>query len=457
MRLAAAIPKMNVWREDRVHPVLGDELRRDAARARARRRRSRARPASCVRVDAHAALPNSPCGRKASTSAISTNVRTIEYCVQQSVPGRRAGTRPRTRRRGRRGATRRRRRTSDPMPPMITTTSELSSHYAVLALRDVALRGADDGAERDERRADDERDREGHLDVDPERRGHLPVVDARANDHPGLRPVEPEPERDADRDPEREHQRAARASTATPQTWRSTSRFVQPGQARPTALPPNRLRALGDVPREVRDHLVGDDHRDGDRDQRLAEVLALVPAEQQLLHDQAEDRDHAHATSSGSTHSQVFTSLACSEKPCAGHPLLDLVRDVAAEEVEGAVGHVDDAHQPEDQREAARDDEEQAGERERVEQREEERAGVVDRRAEVRRPPVARRPRSTGRRSRGRRAARRGSPQRAMPSGIGCERGVCRSRSVTRRSTKPMARAFAAAVWMAGAPRPRGA
>ncbi len=35
---------------------------------------------------ASSALPNSPCGRKASTSASSANVRTIEYCVQQSFP-----------------------------------------------------------------------------------------------------------------------------------------------------------------------------------------------------------------------------------------------------------------------------------------------------------------------------------------------------------------------------------
>ena len=38
-------------------------------------------------------------------------------------------------------------------------------------------------------------------------------------------------------------------------------------------------------------------------------------------------------------------------------PPLHVDRDVGGDEVERAVRHVDDAHQPEDQREAARDDE----------------------------------------------------------------------------------------------------
>ena len=55
-------------------------------------------------------------------------------------------------------------------------------------------------------------------------------------------------------------------------------------------------------------------------------------------------------------------------EPGSRHPLLNLVGDVATEEVERAMRHVDDAHEPEDQREAARDDEEQARERQPVEQ-----------------------------------------------------------------------------------------
>ena len=45
---------------------------------------------------------------------------------------------------------------------------------------------------------------------------------------------------------------------------------------------------LGDAA-EVGEHLVGEDDRDGDRDERLAQVLALVPAQEHLLHDQPHD------------------------------------------------------------------------------------------------------------------------------------------------------------------------
>ncbi len=43
---------------------------------------------------------------------------------------------------------------------------------------------------------------------------------------------------------------------------------------------------LGDAA-EVSEHLVGEDDRDRDRDQRLAQILALVPAQEELLHHQA--------------------------------------------------------------------------------------------------------------------------------------------------------------------------
>ena len=49
----------------------------------------------------------------------------------------------------------------------------------------------------------------------------------------------------------------------------------------------------GDVlrdPAEVGEHLVGEDDRDRDRDQRLAQLLTLVPAEERLLHPEAHER-----------------------------------------------------------------------------------------------------------------------------------------------------------------------
>ena len=51
------------------------------------------------------------------------------------------------------------------------------------------------------------------------------------------------------------------------------------------------------------------------------------------------------ATSSGTIHSQVLTSLDDREA-LPRHALLNLVRDVAAEEVERAVSHVDERISP---------------------------------------------------------------------------------------------------------------
>ena len=72
-------------REHGVHPEVGDEQWRDQGedeRADSDRPLDQGLPG----VDVHAALPKSPCGRNARTSAISTNVSTGEYCVQQSDP-----------------------------------------------------------------------------------------------------------------------------------------------------------------------------------------------------------------------------------------------------------------------------------------------------------------------------------------------------------------------------------
>ena len=68
----------------------------------------------------------------------------------------------------------------------------------------------------------------------------------------------------------------------------------------------------------------------------------------------------------------------------ADHVALHAQRDVAAEQEEGAVGHVDDAHEPEDQREAAGHDEVQRRRGEAVEQRDEEVLRIVDRGPEAR-------------------------------------------------------------------------
>ena len=68
------------------------------------------------------------------------------------------------------------------------------------------------------------------------------------------------------------------------------------------------------------------------------------------------------AISAGRTQFRRLTWSLVSPKAAAlPDPVpLELQRDVAAEEEERAVRHVDDAHQPEDQREPARDDEVEA-------------------------------------------------------------------------------------------------
>ncbi len=70
--------------EDRAHPVVVEERRPEREEDEHRRRRSRAR--RCAFGSRLALIRPSrrgPCGRNASTIAISTNVSTIEYCEQQ--------------------------------------------------------------------------------------------------------------------------------------------------------------------------------------------------------------------------------------------------------------------------------------------------------------------------------------------------------------------------------------
>ena len=86
MRLAAREPEDERRREDRIDPgTRADECRgEDGEDDYADADRPLGQP---LRLEPrHPALPKSPCGRNASTSASSANVNTIEYCVQQSLP-----------------------------------------------------------------------------------------------------------------------------------------------------------------------------------------------------------------------------------------------------------------------------------------------------------------------------------------------------------------------------------
>ena len=141
--------------------------------------------------------------------------------------------------------------------------------------------------------------------------------------------------------------------------------------------------ALGDAA-EVVEHLVGEDDRERDRDQRLAQVLALVPAQQHLLQHDADEADEQRADDE--RHDPVddadLRARKAERAALADQVALQAERDVAAEEEERAVRHVDDAHEAEDQREPARHDEVEAGGRDAVEHHDDEVLGVVDGRPE---------------------------------------------------------------------------
>jgi hypothetical protein len=99
-------------------------------------------------------------------------------------------------------------------------------------------------------------------------------------------------------------------------------------------------------------HHVGEDDRQRDRDQRLAQLLAEVPAQEHLLDREAQ---HGHAERGDER-----------RQPPVGDAGREFESDVAPEEVQGAVRQVHDSHQAEDQREPAGADEVEAGQRDAV-------------------------------------------------------------------------------------------
>jgi hypothetical protein len=121
------------------------------------------------------------------------------------------------------------------------------------------------------------------------------------------------------------------------------------------------------------------------RDQCLAQVLTLVPAQEDLLDqhaDHADDgrRDQQRHDPRDQAVGRLVVAAQRESQSAAlllEPAVLHLQRQVAAEQVERTVRHVDDAHQAEDQREAAGDDEEERREREPVERHDGELARVV--------------------------------------------------------------------------------
>ena len=135
---------------------------------------------------------------------------------------------------------------------------------------------------------------------------------------------------------------------------------------------PGRHRHLVEVAAPAPQHQVGEDERDRDGDQRLAQVLPLHPAEDRELQHDAEQRDDHEGGDQG-------------EDPASG-AVRDLVAEIAAEQIKRAVRQIDVAHQPEDQREAARHQEIEPAERDAVEQRAQEDALAAEHLLKLRRP-----------------------------------------------------------------------
>ncbi len=147
------------------------------------------------------------------------------------------------------------------------------------------------------------------------------------------------------------------------------------GEVHDVAGPHHRLRETAVLVQ----HLIGENDRHRDRDDGLAEILALVPAQEQLLDHHTQDGDREGADDEGN-HPLEHRDIARFDVPgLADHLLLQVDGDVGGEQEECAVRHVDRAHQSEDEGEAGGDDEQQAGEREPVEQRDGELTRLVDR------------------------------------------------------------------------------
>ena len=238
------------------------------------------------------------------------------------------------------------------MPPMITTTSELSSQFESTP----GARLANEPPTAPPSPASAEPTKNAIANVSwmlmPSALTICAVVDARADDHARPRLLEPEPERRA--------RRRSRAEDEEPRRRVLHARDAQVDERVERAGPGDVLRDAA----EVGEHLVGEDDRDRDRDQRLAQLLALVPAQERPAASPRPTTPTSSAPMSvGSTQLRRLTwsLVRPNTAPSPTQWRCSFERDVAAEQEEGAVRHVDDAHQAEDQREAARDDEVEPG------------------------------------------------------------------------------------------------
>ena len=209
---------------------------------------------------------------------------------------------------------------------------------------------------------------EDDLDVDPERRDHLPVVDARAHDHPEAGALDHGPEREPDRDRRQQHEDAEeRIRDVVEPQLDGLGPLL--GGASSCAIPPKWASAWSAM---------------------MTEIAIVISAwrsscpwfqrRKTCCIEEPEDPDRERRDRRSGNDPVREAGLRAAEGRhgvAAGHPLLQLEGEEAGEHEERAVRHVDDAHQAEDQREAARDDEVEAGEREAVEADDHERPRIL--------------------------------------------------------------------------------
>ena len=107
-------------------------------------------------------------------------------------------------------------------------------------------------------------------------------------------------------------------------------------------------------------------------------ILTLVPPKEHLLDEQADDGggqstdEHRHDPRGNADVGRLDVARL------ADHPFLQLDGDVRSEKEQCTVGHVDRAHQAEDQREPGSDHEHQAGKGDPVEEGDDELTGFID-------------------------------------------------------------------------------
>jgi hypothetical protein len=199
--------------------------------------------------------------------------------------------------------------------------------------------GADDPAESGQAGAEPEDGERDARDIDAHALRHLAVVHGGADHGARARPVQQEPEPEADGDGDADDEDAVQREHGAPHSQRARESGGH-GQVVRIASPDQKRQVL-------------EDQREADGHEHLPQVLAPQPAQEDALHGHPDQRD-GHG---GGQHRHREASRAKRHRQ----------PKVAAQHEVGAVGHVHDAHDAEDQREPARQQEEQRAVRQPVE------------------------------------------------------------------------------------------